>query len=61
MYDSGIFRLELEKKYCHICFQYPRICLIAKYSEIMKMPKIGTKSALFGYFWATILKQYCHI
>ena len=27
----------------------------------MKMPKFGTKSALFGYFWARILKNYCHI
>ena len=41
--------------------QHPRICVIAKYNEIIKMPKFGTKSALFGYFWATILKNYCHI
>ena len=27
----------------------------------MKIPKIGTKSTLFGYFWARILKNYCHI
>ena len=27
----------------------------------MKMPKFGTKSSLFGYFWARILKNYCHI
>ena len=26
-----------------------------------EMPKFGTKSALFGYFWAKILKYYCHI
>ena len=25
------------------------------------MPKFRTKSALFGYFWAKILKYYCHI
>ena len=49
------------KQYCHIWNQHPRICLIAKYREIMKMPKFGTKSALFGYFWARILKNYCHI
>ena len=24
------------------------------------MPKFGTKSALFRYFWARILKNYCH-
>ena len=27
----------------------------------MKMSKFGTKSASFGYFWARILKNYCHI
>ena len=25
------------------------------------MPKFGTKSALFLYFWARILPNYCHI
>ena len=27
----------------------------------MEMPKFGTKNALFGYFWARILKSYCRI
>ena len=27
----------------------------------MKMLKFGTKNALFGYFLARILKNYCHI
>ena len=26
-----------------------------------KMPKFRTKNALFGYFWAGILKNYCYI
>ena len=26
-----------------------------------KNAKFGTKNALFGYFWAIILKTYCHI
>ena len=26
-----------------------------------KMLRFGTKKALFGYFWAGIWKQYCHI
>ena len=26
-----------------------------------KMPKFGAKNAWFGYFWAGIRKQYCHI
>ena len=25
------------------------------------MPKFGTKNALFGYVWARIFKDYCHI
>ena len=27
----------------------------------IKMPKIGTKNALFRYFWAGIQKRYCDI
>ena len=54
MCDSGIFGLEFEKKYCHVWNHHPRIYLIENYIEIMKMPKFGTKSALFGYFWAKI-------
>ena len=49
------------KQYCHIWDQHPRICLIEKICEIMKMPKFGTKHVLFGCFWAEIWKQYCHI
>ena len=26
-----------------------------------KMLKSGTKNALFGHFWASFLKKYCHI
>ena len=61
MSDSGIFGLEFEKKYCHVWNQHPQICLIAKYHQIMKMTKFGTKSTLFGYFWARIFKNYYHI
>ena len=25
------------------------------------MPKCGTKNAVFGYFWARISKDYCHL
>ena len=32
-----------------------------KVSPKAKMSKYGTKNALFGYFWARILKYYCHI
>ena len=37
------------------------ISLIAKYPKMMKMSKFGTKSALFGYFLARTLKNYCYI
>ena len=57
---SVIFGLEFEKNV--VIFEISTwICLTAKYHEIMKMPIFGTKSALFGYFWARMLKNYCHI
>ena len=34
---------------------------LQKFCKKMKMPKLGNKSALFGYFWAKLLKNYCHI
>ena len=39
----------------------PSICLIAKCHELIKMPKFGTKTALFVYFWTRIFKNYSHI
>ena len=32
-----------------------------KFSSKIKISKLGTKNALFGYFWARIFKNYCHI
>ena len=61
MRDSGNFGLQFEKNYCQIWNQHPRICLIAKYHEIVRMPKFGIKSTKFGYFGARILKNDCHI
>ena len=29
--------------------------------RLTKTPKFGIKNALFGYFWARISKNYCHI
>ena len=45
MSDLGILGLEFDLKNCHILNQHPRIYLIAKFREIMKMPKFGTKKA----------------
>ena len=47
----GIFGLEFEGD------QHPQICLIAKLCEKMKMPKFGTKNALFGHFWGLNFKN----
>ena len=43
-----IFWVEFEN--CHILKQLPRIFLTAKFCQIMKMAKFGTKNDLFGYF-----------
>ena len=57
----GTFGQEFWKSYCQIWNQHPWICLNPKYRELKKMPKFGTKSALFGLFLARILKNYSHI
>ena len=54
MPDLCTFGLEFENK-------HPWICLIAKFRDKTKMPKFGTENTLFGYFWAGILENYCHI
>ena len=46
---------------CNIWNQNPWICLIEKYREIMKMPKCGSKNALFGYFCTRTSKNYYRI
>ena len=57
----GNFLLEFLKNFCHIWNQHLWICLIAKFCEETKLPKFGTKSALFGCFLARILNNYGHI
>ena len=59
MLALGIFVLEFEKDI--VILELPPIGLIAKFCKKTKMPKFGSKNALFGYFWARILKRYCHI
>ena len=39
------------KNYCHIWNEHLRICLISKFCKETKMPKFGTKNAIFCYFW----------
>ena len=53
------FQTGIWKKYCHIWYQRPWICLVAKFGANIKILKFETKNAWFGYFWAGIWKQYC--
>ena len=57
----GIFGLEFSKKYCHFSSQHPQICQFVKFPEKAITSKFGTKNSLFGHFWTSILKKYCHI
>ena len=52
----GIFRLEFEKAiFISEISTLQLFCLIIKFlKETTKMPKFGTKIALFSYFWARI-------
>ena len=58
----GVLWLELKEKTI-VIFEISTLgfFLIVKYCELIKMPKFGTKSALYGYFDARILNNYCHI
>ena len=58
---SDIFALEFEKNYCHIWNQHPQILVMRKVCEKTKIPKLGSKNALFWYFWGRTLKSYSHI
>ena len=55
------FGLVFCQNYCHIWNQHLQICLIVKFVEKTKIPKFGTKNALFRYFWAGIWQKNCHI
>ena len=57
--NSGIFGLKFEKNIV-IFDNSLRICQNTNFCE-SKMPKFGTKNVLFGYFWARLFRDYCHI
>ena len=56
-----IFGLEFKKNFGHIWTQPTQICLISTFYRKIKMPKLGTKNALFGHFWSNNFKSSCHI
>ena len=51
------FWVGIWKQYCHIWNEHPWICLIAKFWEIKKMLKFGTRNALVRYFQSWISKK----
>ena len=56
-----VFYLEFKKKYCYIWNYQPRIYLIAKFPEKIKMPKFGTKMPDLDIFGLEFQNCYCHI
>ena len=49
------------KKILSCLNQHDWVCPIAKCGSKIKILNFETKNAWFGYFWARILKGYCHI
>ena len=56
-----IFGMQFENNIVIFCNEHPRICQIGRFREKKKMPKFGTKNALFFFFFIGIWKKYCHI
>ena len=57
MFYMGIFGLGFQ-----IILSYLKSApLMGKFRERIKIPKFGTKNALFGHFRVRIFKNYCHM
>ena len=53
---------EFQKNIVRLEISTFKFVFLQSFSKKIKMPKFGTKNAVFGYFWARILKiYYCHI
>ena len=52
--------LTMNDLFGYIWNQHPQICIHAEFFKKTKMPKVWSKNALFGYFWARVLKNCCH-
>ena len=57
----GIYRQEFEKKFLTAKVITLEFAKMVSFMQKKKNVKFGTKIALFGYFWATILKNYFYI
>ena len=55
----GIFKLELSKTIVIFKISILKFIYLQNFAKKI-MPKFGTKSALLGYSWARIIKNYCH-
>ena len=51
----------LHEEPCNVYVAKKTLLLLLLFREKPKMPKFGTKTALFGYFGVRFLKNYCHI
>ena len=58
---NAYFWARIFKIYCRIWNKHPRSSVTARFFQEIKLPKFGTKNALFGYFWAWNWKQDYHI
>ena len=56
----GIFGLDF-KKLLSCLISAPSNLSNCKILQKNKNPEIWDQNTLFGYFWAIILKNYCHI
>ena len=52
----GYFWAGILKVFCHICNQYPQICVNGKFDKKTKGPKFLTRNALFACFSKAIVK-----
>ena len=56
----GLSGLEFKKTIAILEISTLKFVQLQNFAKITKISKFGTKNALFGYFWARILTNYCH-
>ena len=57
----GIFELGFEKTIAIFEMSNLTFHNLQNFAKKTIMPKSATKNTFFPYFWASILKKYCHI
>ena len=61
MPDFGIFGREFENNFLICEISTLKFVSLQNFVKKRKCLNLGQKNALFGYFWARIFKNYCHI